>query len=206
MKARLERILLSFGLIGPIYLALIIFILGSMFPGYNHINDFISELGAINSPIMGLANVSLFFFTGVFMVLFSIGLFSVFKGSKPGMAGSILIGLAGISFALLSAFPCDVSCFNFSITGYFHGVFSALTFMLSIPAFILFGIEAYHENVLDRKWVYIIATTIIFSGIFGFLYSEFGYGLVGLLQRVVVGIPILFILIISAYLLRKNKF
>jgi len=45
------------GLLGPIVFAIIILITGSMYPNYNHTEQVISKLGAIDSPVKDLMNI-----------------------------------------------------------------------------------------------------------------------------------------------------
>ena len=75
MHPRLYRFLVLCGAIGPVYFALSLLVLGSMFPGYSHVHDFISELGAVGSPVMNEANFLSYFVIGAFLVLYSIAVF-----------------------------------------------------------------------------------------------------------------------------------
>jgi len=202
MNQKLYRFFVICGIVGPIYFALTLLILGAMFPGYSHVHDYMSELGAVDSPVMLATNTLSFFLIGLFMFLYSFGIFEIFRGNRNGRIASMLIMIAGLIVTTIGMFPCDPGCYNFSPTGITHVWASMLPFAFFLPAFVLFAYEGFKGHVFDRKWAIFIIIITIISGITGAWHSEFEFGYGGLLQRMSYGFPLLFMLLSARHIYR----
>ena len=62
------------GIIGPILFTIVLITLGFLQPGYNHITQYMSELGAVNAPYANIKNTGLFII-GILIVFFSFGIY-----------------------------------------------------------------------------------------------------------------------------------
>jgi len=71
---RMLRILAICGIIGPITYAIVLTVLGVLWPGYNPVRQYMSELGAVDAPHAFLMNVLGFHVLGVSMVALGLGL------------------------------------------------------------------------------------------------------------------------------------
>jgi len=202
--SKVDRYLILSGAIGSVTFALAILILGAMFPGYDHVRDYISELGAVDSPVKDLMNIFGFFLVGLFMIAFAIGLYRTIGTNWSGKTGSILILISGILFSSIAFFPCDPGCFNESETGDLHNLTSDSALPLGGIGFIfiLFSLKS------DRSWgkyLPLIVLLIILAFVLGLTYPELDatvYG--GLVQRLAIGIPFSFMLISSLYLYKTR--
>jgi len=76
MDKKIKKYLVICGIIGPIMFTIVLITLGFLHPEYNHITQYISELGATNAPYAGIINTGLFF-VGILIAFFSIGLYIV---------------------------------------------------------------------------------------------------------------------------------
>lgn len=204
MNKRLNKILILCGTIGPVYFALSILILGSMFPGYNHMHDFISELGAIGSPVMDITNYFSFFAIGIFLFLYSIGIIRAYQGHKIGMIAGILLLIAGSIIPAIGLFPCDPACINVSETGKLHNLSATVPFFFVWAALVLIAIEAWKGIIFNKKWAIVIILLTISSVSFGIAFSEFETGYGGLLQRLAYSSALLFMLLSSIHLYRHE--
>ncbi len=72
-RSRLITLSAVAGLIGPIFFAIIVIVLGYLWTGYNHVTQAISELGATNAPNMGIQALN-FAILGILTVIFAAGL------------------------------------------------------------------------------------------------------------------------------------
>ena len=69
-----KKLLALCGIAGPIIFALVVLILASLTPGYSHVADYMSELGATGAPYALFMNTLGFFLLGIMMIAFALGL------------------------------------------------------------------------------------------------------------------------------------
>lgn len=184
--------------------------LGFFFPGYDHLNDVISEQGAIDSPIMFQTN-ALFFLLGAFLFFFGLGLYRVYAMDWTGKTGSTLITLSGISATAVGFLPCDPGCINVSIIGDLHQAASEIPLILAAVALIFIAIQEFRVGGLGKggknnPWFYFVVFYLIIGIVFGLLHMELDYLFQyrGLVQRIAIGIPMSLVAIVSFYLYRKK--
>jgi len=65
-----------FGILGPLVILLFMIILGFLHQDYNHLRDFISELGAVGAPYAYYMNYFGFTFLGVSLIFFGSALYN----------------------------------------------------------------------------------------------------------------------------------
>ena len=179
--------------------------LGFLHPGYNHITQYISELGAVNAPYATIKN-SCQFIIGILIVFFSFGVYLELKDrkTKSTILGSSLVFISGLSFLLLGFFPCDPDCINFSTVGIIHGYLAntAQLPLIIAPYFLLANLKR------NKKWhiIYCYSIISIILGIISFaIYKSYIFeGFTGLLQRISFGIPILWVEIIAIKIFKSN--
>ncbi|MDR3413005.1 MAG: DUF998 domain-containing protein, partial [Formivibrio sp.] len=98
------------GLITPIWLLIGLIIASSYYPGYSHINQAMSVLGAVDAPTHLLSPLINNYPLGVLFIAFGIGVCLSFKHAVwPCLTGVFIIvhGLASIGTGL---FSCNVGC------------------------------------------------------------------------------------------------
>jgi hypothetical membrane protein len=202
MKNNMDKKMLKYisicGIISPILFALKILIIGFYHPNYNHITQYMSELGAINAPYSIISNAGLSI-GGFLIILFSIGFYQKINKNKSinDKIGVLLIFISGLSFFLIGFFPCDPGCINYSTTGIFHGYLSDFAqFPLIIaPLFLLPNFK----KTYNCYYIFIFSIIIIILGISFFIIYKSNYfqNYTGLLQRISFGIPLLWLEIIA---------
>jgi len=205
MKLSIRQGLAICGIIGPILFTIVLITLGFLHPGYNHITQYMSELGAVNAPYGNIKNTGLFI-AGILIVSFSFGMHIDLnnKKTKATILGSSLVFISGLSFLLLGFFPCDPDCINFTTIGTIHG-YLAMTAQFPLIIAPYFLLTIFKNN---KKWYgiyYYSIVSIILGIIFFAVYQSYIFeGYVGLFQRISFGIPILWIEIIAIKIFKSN--
>lgn len=193
------------GIIGPIVFTIMIAVLGLLQPDHSHIADHISELGARGAPNAVVMNIAGFMLLGVLILFFSFGLYKGIHNGKNSIIGPVLLAISGIGYIAVGFFPCDPGCLNTSITGIMH-VVSARIHWIGMILALLFISSSFKR---DPKWknyrlytlasavaILILALTLVSIGFWGGLK-----GWVGAIQRVWLGVRLLWIEVIAFKLL-----
>ncbi|MFX0141275.1 MAG: DUF998 domain-containing protein [Candidatus Hodarchaeota archaeon] len=120
--SRLQKASAIFGIVGPVINAMVFTILGYVYPGYNPISQFISELATPEAPHNTIMNILGFVVFGFYLIFFGIGLYLSVKKHILTTICMILFILSGICIFALSMFPCDVGCRNETFTGIGHNL------------------------------------------------------------------------------------
>ena len=119
---------------------------GMAYPGYDHLTQYISELGATGA-VTG-RDVSLAFMaSGGLLAVFWLLCGGLFPRSVLSVLGFGLSALNGIGLLLGGVFQCDFECStaNLSMEGMRHDVFGGLGYLAGIVGVFLVGVAA-------RKW------------------------------------------------------
>ncbi len=195
------------GIVAPLLFSLKVLIIGFYHPNYNHITQYMSELGAINAPYAIFNNIVLAVL-GILITLFSYVLYNELNEKKTisMRIGISLIILSGLSFFLIGFFPCDPDCINFSTIGIIHSYLSntAQLPLIIAPLFLLSTFKGI------KKWqnVYVFSIlTVLLGFVFFLIYKSYFFeDYTGLLQRISFGIPLLWIEIIGIKTYTSNFF
>lgn len=189
MASKIDKFLLPAGFFGPVVFALVIFVSGLMYPGYDHANQVISDLGAVDSPVKDFMNIFGFMLFGASIVAFSIGVYKARK-SLLGKIIAVLFLLGGLAMFLIGVFPSDANTGHPTVrtfTGEMHYLATISTFLFLFPAFILLVIDTRNEKTM--KYYFAVA------GILGLTIAYFAYAwltaaddtLIGVKQRITLG-------------------
>jgi hypothetical membrane protein len=182
------------GIAAPVVLALTAGILGAIQPDYDPVTQLISELGETGAPYAGIMNVG-FGLTGLLMILFSYSVYALIGKSLPGVAGSGLVLVSGVSFIAMAFFSCDAGCLPVTRSGQIHLQLGFLASIAAIAASFLLGYSMRQERTWNWYWQYSIITGALVLLLLP-LFVLFS-GPDGLLQRVMVGIIFLWIEILA---------
>lgn len=196
-----KRVLLFFGVLTPILFIGIIILLGALFPGYNHLINHISELGALDSPVAGIMNPLGFMLTGILVVLFSIGLYRAVDFGLVGKLAILCLVIAGIFLSALGFFPCDPQCINISPIARMHDTFSQFLFIALIAAFFLFTFDS-HPDESFRKFSRFSFVVAIILAVLGYIDLYIETPIPGFTQRIMVILPLM---IMGFFGLRLSK-
>jgi hypothetical membrane protein len=192
------------GIVGPIWFSILLLIVGSLHPEYNHVTQYISELGARSAPYSVIMNFGGFMLLGLLITLFSYGFRSSIRNGRWSTIGTSLLTVSGIGFIAIGLFPCDPGCITVSITGFMHE-FAALVTWISMMLALVFIFQSMKN---DWRWThyrsYTLLTTILILIISGPLLFFRISGWVGMIQRVFIGVRLLWIEITAIQLFRLS--
>lgn len=207
-KHRFLQNLLLTGAAGPVLFALTVVGAGALRPGYDHADQFISELGETGADNAWVMNYPGFMLSAVLILVFVLLLQSRFSRSASNAAGTFLLAVFAVSVFLAGVFSCDTGCApdDPSPAQKMHDLVSILAF----PAFVL-GVIAW--GISFRRWpawrgfgLYSLASAalaIVFLVLM--VNSETTRDGTGTYQRLFLGILFLWMFLLSIRLWRTSS-
>jgi len=158
----------------------------SLRPDY-HYTQFISELGAADSPNALLMNFAGFMLAGIMIIAFGIALVLDSKGIVARI-GSILITLFGCGMFIAGIFSCDVGCpREGTLENTIHDQVSGPAFLSAILGIFLKGISFRRLPAWNGLWAYSLVSAIISAGFMIALVDSIeAYTTTGLWQRLLL--------------------
>jgi len=201
-NSKIIRLAAIAGILGPILYAVVIVVIGALQSGYSHISQSMSELGAVDAPYKLVINTLGFPLLGLFMIAFAIGIDLGMERNRASRVGPALIIISGLSLILTGVFPCDTGCIDITWTGTTHSVFATISAISFSIAPIFIAIRQWSDTRWRRyiafSWLIAIITLLL-----SILYSmEIFESYVGLMQRVSMGLPLLWMEVMSIKQLR----
>jgi hypothetical protein len=209
MKRKIINFLLITGIISSIYYIFIDIISSIIWKDYNFVNQTVSELFAINSPVRYFT-IYMFTIYSLLIFIFSIGVYKLTNKYKLMKIAAILISikeLLGILATII--FPMHLRGFEGNFSDMFHGLLTAIgVFLCMFPAMILCSI------LLGLKFrIYSIITMILFVtfGILAgtmqpLLSNNLPTPFMGIFERINIYGYMFWIIVLSLNLISKNKF
>ncbi|MEB2781482.1 DUF998 domain-containing protein [Algoriphagus sp. C2-6-M1] len=176
------------GIIGPILFTVVIIITASLRRDYNHVSNFISELGAIGTPNAVLMNVAGFLPFGLLIAALGLSLLLLLPKGKGLRIGSFLVFVFGLGVILAGLFSCDAGCpqEGSSANMIHHGV-SAIAFLSAIVGSGILGFS--FRNLSDWRplWLFSVINCVISLGfLFAMINSFEAYTHTGIWQRLLL--------------------
>lgn len=104
------RALLVTGLAAPMSLGLAVFLGGSLYPGYSHVSQFISELGATGAPCPSVLNLGGLIPAGTLTFAFALAMYWTYRSGATLTISCAVVAWAGLSQLTAGVFPCDPGC------------------------------------------------------------------------------------------------
>jgi hypothetical membrane protein len=202
MNAKLHKLFLKAGIIGPIFYTLLLVLLGYLWPGYSPIRNYISELGGVESPFKLIMNVFGFMLLGVSLTLFSFGANATLSKNIYSRLVAAFTFLAGVFMVLVGFFPCDAGCVDVTLIGRLHTLTSVPPSILLPSAAMFSAFAIYTKSPNTRKYSILffwLGVLSMLSGAVSTLPSLQVY--IGLSQRAGMGFSLLWVVIASYYLL-----
>ncbi|PVZ39877.1 DUF998 domain-containing protein [Pseudomonas sp. CC120222-01a] len=106
----LDRALLACGLLIPFWLLIGVWFTAQAYPGYDHLQQAMSQLGAQGSPTQHWSPLVNNFPLALLFGLFAWGLARHWRASKLALLSAALILLHGLGSLGTGLFPCDQGC------------------------------------------------------------------------------------------------
>lgn len=148
------------GVLGPIAFALSTIIFAAMRPEYDHMTQFISELGATGTPNAEGFNVFGFGLAGALITVFCFTLFRLLPASILARVGAALVTVFGVGMLIVGIYSCDPGCIVISQEGRIHDGVSAFMFTSVILGIFLVSLALRRQDGWRRHAIYSLITAI----------------------------------------------
>lgn len=123
------------GIVGPVLFGTVVVVSAAQRPAYNHVHQFISELGATGSSNAVLMNYMGFVPSGLLLAGFGLSLFWILPRSRTVLAASALVLLFGLGVAASGIVSCDLGCpQGGSVQNMIHDRMAPISFLFLILA------------------------------------------------------------------------
>ena len=178
------------GVAGPILFVLAVLAAAAGHPGYSHVANFMSELGATGAPRAALMNYIGFVPAGTLLTVFAITLVSALPRTPLVTAGVVLVMLFGIGVAAAGIFSCDLGCptSGGTLENQIHNAIGPSCFLCVIAGAGILGWQ--FRELPDWRHLsgYSLATSAVALVFFlGLVRSLDARALTGLWQRLMLG-------------------
>ncbi|MCW3975910.1 MAG: DUF998 domain-containing protein [Candidatus Bathyarchaeota archaeon] len=184
------RLLAICGMIAPIWFILMWIVSGAMYTGYNHVTQYISELGAVRSPVAWFFNPLGLGVYGLLIIAFSYGLY---RGIKESLVGPALLGISGVGIILTGIFPMPLPAHNLA---FLILAISVILSCFTLP--VCFKKDEHWKNLQNYTLLTgVLALIFLFLLLLG---SSIGIG--GLIQRIWGAILWIWMLVLAVRLYR----
>jgi hypothetical membrane protein len=190
--------------LGNLIQAVAIGIGGAVYPGYDHLYQYISELGATGA-VTGPA-VSRLGFVPAGIVIALGCLIAAWVSRRSGLAVAVwlLLGWYGVSLTAAGVYPCEFECARAEPTfnALMHDLFGGTGYLTAIIGIALGGFVA---GVQGRRWLVglsVVCTAVTVVAFWGVI-AETEPG--GLIQRALEGAIVVFTLALGGGLMRPAK-
>jgi len=195
-------------------IAVFLFIISSIIGGllienYNFTSQLISESYAIDTKYGLFLRFFGYIPSGILLTLFCFSVIRCFNQNKVTKIG--FYGLAifyGIATIIVGFFPCDKGCnkefIDPSIAQIIHNLSGALTYIFVPISILLIGVglrKFSHFKNLSKQVIIVGTLSFFFVGLF---LSNQNSNFIGIYQRIIEGLFLLFI-IICAFVIKEKK-
>ena len=177
------------GVFGPIIYSIVVVVAATMRPGYSHIQNFISELGATGSDNAALMNYGGFLVGGLLIASFGFSLLKILPSERSMVLVSVLVSLFGIGITASGFVSCDMGCPQGSgtIANIAHNTIAPVAFICLIVASMIFGVRWRGSAELGKLAAYSLATGVVGAGLLvALVLSLEARELTGLWQRLLL--------------------
>ncbi|MGE7096447.1 DUF998 domain-containing protein [Pseudomonas sp. UBA2522] len=198
----LDRSLLSCGLLIPFWLALGVSLTAMAYPGYDHLQLAMSQLGAVGAPTHGLSPLVNNFPLALLFALFAWGIARRWRGSRLAMVSAVLLLLHAVGSLGTGWFACDQGCApdQPSTSQQLHNLSGLLMFLsLTLASGLWVWLGA---RVADSRALAVTSLVCTLGAIItiGFMGQAMQSGeLFGLYQRLNYGVGVVWVAAIAGY-------
>jgi len=201
-----SRALLLTGIAGPVVFGSVVVVNALLRPGYDHVDQFISELGETGGEFAWLMNHFGFMLSAMLILVFVLTFRLALPRTILNVVGTIFLAVFATCLFLAGVFSCDTGCptTGGSSEQQLHDLVSVIAF----PAFIV-GVSAWGVQFLRaREWrlfgVYSLLTSASAVGLLVIMVeSEATRDGTGLYQRLFLAVLFLWLIVLAGRLLRS---
>ena len=174
-------LLAACGVLAPLVYTAAATAAGLQYPGYDHLKNAISELGATGAPSATIMNFAGFLPYGVLMVAFALAVHRGIRAEVGGWLGPTILAVYGLAYIVLAFASCDPGC-QAATPSLHHRMHLLLGDVIFLAA-VLGPFTLYHRMVRDPAWRSFAAATLVLPA-FAWLIPELsGIGMSGPLRQ-----------------------
>ncbi|MDH0300819.1 MULTISPECIES: DUF998 domain-containing protein [unclassified Pseudomonas] len=203
-----DRLLLASGLLIPLWLLLGVALTALAYPGYDHLQQAMSLLGAVGAPTQQLSPWVNNFPLAVLFALFAWGLARRWRQSKLARLSALLVLLHGLGSLGTGWFACDQGCAPLepSFSQQMHNLSGLLMFLsLTLACVLWIGLgKRLARSAGLAGWSLLCAVLSVVTVVLMAKAAQSGE-LFGLYQRLNYGICVLWIATLAAQSLRTPR-
>jgi hypothetical membrane protein len=177
------------GILGPLLFTAVVAVLGALRPGYGHVAQFISELGASGTQYSAVMNYAGFVPAGLLLAALGLSLFRALPRRALAIAGAALVTLFGVLIAASGIASCDPGCpqGSGSAQNTVHNSIAPVLFIALIVAPALLGQHFRGVPALRALSLYSFITSLASLVLFGAMVQSLeARELTGLWQRLLL--------------------
>lgn len=155
---------------------------GSVYPGYDHARQFISELGATGAVTGSTVNSWGFVPNGVLITGFSLLAAWILRRSALAVTACLLLAANGVGMAGAGVYPCDFECSRSdpSAAALLHDLFGGLGYLCAILGV---GLAVSWARKSEAPWLAPLGVLVLIVSVIGFYGVIAEVELRGLFQR-----------------------
>lgn len=201
----MARLAMICGVLGALWMLVMVIAGGATFPGYDHLSHYISELGANGAPYGWLVSYAGFLPIGILICSFGLFAWLALPRSVLSTIGFIGIELFSIGYIASTFFRCDYGCRpeEPSASQMLHNAFGLLGYLFAPLCMLLLGLAArkWEDAALVSRWGFGSAALSLVALITMAPDSP----LVGVSQRVMEAAVLSWIVVCALYLGRQPR-
>jgi uncharacterized protein DUF998 len=188
------------GMAAPLMYAAAAVAAGFKYPGYDHLKNFISELGATGAPTASLMNFVGFLPYGLLVTAFALALHRGIRSDVGGWLGPTILVLYGMAYVGVAMAKCDPGCQ--SATPSLHHRLHLMLGDFIVLAAVLAPYTLYSRLRKDPAWHSLALPTLVLPGMAWLILEISGTGMSGALrQRLWLGLFFLWLALLALRLL-----
>lgn len=203
----IDRALLGLGILIPFWLFFGVALTARAYPGYSHLDQAMSQLGAVGAPTHSVSAWVNNFPLGMMFVLFAIGVARRFKASRLALLSAALILAHGLASFATGYFSCDQGCapVQASSSQQSHNLAGLLMFLSLTLAAALWTLLGKQLLSSSRFGIFSAICVILAIVTVALMATALADGrLFGLYQRLNYGVSVVWVAALAIVVLRKE--
>lgn len=199
-----QRLLAICGIIGPVSYVIVLITLGSLEPGYSHVTQTISKLGAAGARYPLIMNTAGLGLLGLMMVALASGLDRGIRDGKGSKIGPGLVAVSGAAVVMLGIFHSEPGAEDPTAVGTTHSVFV----LIGGFALLLAPLAISPRLRRDERWQSYVAYSlgiVVVAIVVSILYSVNVFeSWKGVVQRIATAVLLIWLEVMAIKLLRVS--
>lgn len=204
----LDRLLLASGLLTPFWLLIGVTLTAQAYPGYSHLQQAMSQLGAVDAPTHTLSPWINNFPLALLFALFAWGLARRWRQSRLAQLSALLILLHGVGSLGTGWFACDAGCAPVtpSLSQQLHNLSGLLMFLsLTVACVLWIGLGQRLARSRGLAWWSLLCAVLAVVTVLLMARAAESGQLFGLYQRLNYGVSLLWLAALALVSLRASR-